>query len=70
MKDVEIWIIKDPDGNIWTTPKGKGTWGSSGAAKNAWCYHHNPIVSMKWGRDAESIGWTCECIARYELVPK
>lgn len=72
MKDVtEVWVIKDPDGNVWKTPKGKSSWASQSAAKNAWgCYNWGLRETkygskynrqLKWSEDAQ--GWACECIA-------
>lgn len=69
MKDVvEIWVIKDPDGNLWKTPKGKSSWASQGAAKNAWLYHKNLHCKSSWSEDAQ--GWSCECVAKYDLVKR
>lgn len=39
MKNIQVWVIKDPEGNIWQTTKGKSSWGSCGAAKSAWACH-------------------------------
>jgi hypothetical protein len=80
MKDkVQVVVIKDPDGNIWATPKGKSSWSSVGAAKNAWGCHtwldngpnkYNPKLRStrqgKWSQDAE--GWSCEVVADYILT--
>lgn len=66
---IEVWVIKDPEGNVWKTPKGKSSWASKGAAKNAWgCHRYKGYCNMKWSEDAEPIGWTVEQIAKYELV--
>lgn len=67
MKNIQVWVIKDPEGNVWQTPKGKSSWNSSGAAKNAWCYHQYWGVSSSW--DKHAVGWVCEKIAEYELRP-
>ena len=78
MKNIQVWVIKGPEGNIWQTPKGKSSWGSSAAAKNAWACHtwldngpnrYNPKLRStrqgKWSKDAE--GWTTEMIQEYEV---
>ena len=75
-KTIQVVVIKDPEGNIWSTPKGKSSWGSVGAAKNAWGCHNwkkhpkYPRINTNktWKEDAE--GWTTEVIQEYELVPK
>jgi len=78
LKNIEVWVVKDPQGDIWQTPKGKSSWGSSSAAKNAWSCHTwldngpNPynknlrsIKQGKWSKDA--IGWTTELIMEYKV---
>ena len=74
-KVIQVVVIKDPEGNIWKTPKGKSSWNSVGAAKNAWGCHNwkkHPIyarsTNKKWSEDAE--GWSVEVVAEYELVKK
>lgn len=67
-KTVYVYHIIDPDGNLWETPKGKRTWDSVAAAKNAWACHtwfdngpnrYNPKLRTtrqgKWSKDAN--GW-------------
>lgn len=80
MKDkIQAVVIKDPDGNTWSTPKGKSSWSSVGAAKNAWGCHtwldngpnrYNPKLRStrqgKWSQDSE--GWSCEVVAEYSLT--
>lgn len=75
-KVIQVVVIKDPKGNIWSTPKGKSSWGSVGAAKNAWGCHNwkrhpkYPRINTNkiWKEDAE--GWTTEVIQEYEVVPR
>ena len=65
---VYTYHVVDPSGEIWATPKGKRTWETPGAAKNAWSCHTwvddgpNPYNSKlrrtrqaKWSVDAS--GW-------------
>tara|TARA_R110000744_G_scaffold375388_1_gene488808 strand:+ start:286 stop:531 length:246 start_codon:yes stop_codon:yes gene_type:complete len=79
MKNIEIWVVKDPEGSIWKTPKGKTTWNSKGAAKNAWGCHtwfdrgpnpYNPKLRRstqgRWTKDAE--GWTTELVKEYKVT--
>lgn len=68
MKYIEVWIIRDPNGNVWQTPKGKSSWAGAGFAKNAWAYHQHPGVNCTWTKDAEPNGWTVELLSKYELV--
>ena len=78
---IQVVCIFDPDGNIWSTPKGKNSWSSISAAKNAWGCHtwldngpnryNSKLRSTrqgKWSQDA--IGWSVEVVQEYELVPK
>ena len=75
---IEVWVIKDPKGNVWQTPKGKSSWASKVAAKKAWGCHNWGLRESKygsfykgnlvWSEDAEHLGWTVEQIAKYELV--
>jgi hypothetical protein len=82
MKDtIQVVVIKDPDGDVWSTPKGKSSWSSVSAAKNAWGCHtwldngpnrYNPKLRSTrqgvWSKDAE--GWSCEVVAEYTLTKK
>lgn len=76
MKTVKVVIIFDPAGNVWSTPKGKSTWGSIGAAKNArachnWKkheYYKRISVNKKWSEDAD--GWEVKVVGEFKLVPK
>lgn len=81
MKNVQVVCIFDPDGNIWSTPKGKNSWASVGAAKIAWGCHtwlddgpnrYNSNLRSKrqgkWSTDAD--GWEVKVVQEYTLVPK
>jgi len=78
MKDkIQIVVIKKPDGSIWNTPKGKSSWSSVGAAKNAWGCHtwknrepplHRSRTQCKWSEDAEASGWKVEVLKEYKLA--
>lgn len=71
---IEVWAIKDPDGNFWKTPKGKSTWNKPNFAKSAWnCHNYKPhstypriTVNKKWDEDAE--GWQLVKLKEYKLV--
>jgi hypothetical protein len=79
MKNLKIVVIRDPWGNLWSTPKGKVSWGSDGAAKSAWNCHtwidngpnmYNPkLRSLRQGKWAEdAVGWSLEVFGEYQLV--
>lgn len=76
VKTIKVIMIFDPDGNVWSTPKGKATWGSVGAAKNAWaCHNFKPheyykriSINKKWSEDA--IGWEVKVVHEFDLVPR
>lgn len=75
-KTIQVVVIKDPEGNIWATPKGKFSWGSVGAAKNSWSCHNwkkhpkynNTTVNKTWKEGAG--GWSVEALEEYYMVPK
>lgn len=64
-RTLKVFVVKDPEGSVWKTPKGKSSWNSVGAAKNAWCCHHGVFSRCSWSVDA--VGWSVEQIAEYEL---
>jgi len=77
---IQVVVIKDPQGNVWKTPKGKTSWSSVGAAKRAWNAHTrldngpNPYNSSLRSRrqgvwDKDAIGWSCEVLAEFHLIP-
>ena len=83
MKTMKVVCVFDPDGNAWSTPKGKSSWASVSAAKNAWACHtwldngpnrYNLKLRStrqgKWSKDAEPLGWTVEVVQEFDLVPK
>lgn len=80
---IQVVCIFDPEGNIWRTPKGKSSWSSVSAAKNAWNCHtwldngpsrYNPKLRStrqgKWSKDAEPNGWQAKVVKEFSLVPK
>jgi len=74
-KNLKVVCIFDPDGKLWSTPKGKTSWSSVGAAKNAWSCHNfkrHPkyprlTTNKKWSEDAK--GWDVQVVQEYKLVP-
>lgn len=71
MEKIQVVVIKDPNGNVWKTPKGKSSWSSVVAAKSAWNCHtwvddgpnpYNPKIRRrrngKW--DSDAVGWSIE----------
>jgi hypothetical protein len=42
-KSIKVFAIRNKETQeLWSTPKGKVSWSSVGAAKNAWsCHHYN-----------------------------
>lgn len=78
---IKVYVIKDPEGNVWKTPKGKSSWSSVGAAKNAWNAHnwykvvreicgveYTSWVHKVWSKNAEPAGWKVCKAKEYKLV--